>query len=261
MTNKTDASLKPIVSRLDDAPVKKKKANQPTHQINRSTGGNICVFLCLLIVGSFMALPIMYSVVQAFKPMEEIFIFPPRFFVTNPTIKNFKLIGQLAGSLWVPFERYLFNSVFVSFVGTLGNVLISSMAAFPLAKHNFPLAKHNFPGKNLLFNIVTVSLLFSGGVIGLAQYIVMAKLNLINTYWALILPICCSTFNIIIMRTFFTTTVPDEMIRDSVRVTLSVRYTLPLGVPVPSHAVQSTFSHVPVWLPMSVCAAPQIGCS
>ncbi len=195
MTMKTEASLKPIVSRLDDAPAKKKKPNQQPHQINRSLGGNICVFLCLLIVGSFMALPIVYSVVQAFKPMEEIFIFPPRFFVTNPTIKNFKLIGQLAGSLWVPFERYLFNSVFVSFVGTLGNVLISSMAAFPLAKHNFP-------GKNLLFKVVTVSLLFSGGVIGLAQYIVMAKLNLINTYWALILPTIASSMGLFLMKQF-----------------------------------------------------------
>lgn len=152
---------------------------------NRSVGGNILVFLLLFVLGSFMALPITYSVVQAFKPMEEIFIFPPRFFVSNPTLKNFKLIGQLAGSLWVPFSRYLFNSLFVSIVGTLGNVLISSMAAYPLAKHDFL-------GKNFLFKIVTVALLFSGGVIGLAQYIVMAKLHMINTYWALILPTVAS---------------------------------------------------------------------
>lgn len=172
-----------------------RKPRRQDKKINRSFGGNLFVFFCLLVMGCFMALPIVYSVVQAFKPMEEIFIFPPRFFVINPTLKNFKLIGQLAGSLWVPFERYLFNSVFVSFAGTLGNVLISSMAAFPLAKHDFP-------GKHFLFKIVTVSLLFSGGVIGLAQYIVMAKLNMINTYWALILPTIASSMGLFLMKQF-----------------------------------------------------------
>lgn len=153
------------------------------------------VALMLLVLGAFMALPIVYSTVQAFKPMEEIFIFPPRFTVQNPTTKNFKLIGQLAGGLWVPFSRYLFNSVFVSIVGTAGNVIISSMAAYPLAKHSFP-------GKKVLFKLVTVSLLFTGGVIELPRYIVMAKLHIINTYWALILPVVASSMGLFLMKQF-----------------------------------------------------------
>ena len=119
-----------------------------TKRVNRSTGGNIAVFLMLIILGSFMLLPVVYTVVQAFKPMEELFLFPPRFMVQNPTIKNFKLISQLIDNLWVPFSRYLFNSVFVSAVGTAGNVIIASMAAYPLAKNDFP-------GKKILFKIVT----------------------------------------------------------------------------------------------------------
>lgn len=164
-------------------------------ELNRSTGGNVLVFLMLAVLGAFMALPIVYSVVQAFKPMEEIFIFPPRFTVKNPTVKNFKLIGQLSDSLWVPFSRYLFNSVFVSVVGTLGNVLISSMAAYPLARHDFP-------GKKTLFRLVTVSLLFTGGVIELPRYIVMAKLHMVNTYWALILPVIASPMGLFLMKQF-----------------------------------------------------------
>ncbi len=192
-------TTKANVTRLPD-PTKRNRAleksyGQVNRKINRSVWGNILVFLFLAVLGSFMALPIVYSVVQAFKPMEEIFIFPPRFFVSNPTVKNFQLIGQLSGNLWVPFERYVFNSVFVSFVGTLGNVMISSAAAYPLAKHDFP-------GKNGLFKVVTVSLLFSGGVIGLAQYIVMAKANLINTYWALILPVIASPMGLFLMKQF-----------------------------------------------------------
>lgn len=163
--------------------------------LNRSTGGNIAVFLLLLILGAFMVLPVVYTVVQAFKPMDELFIFPPRFTVVNPTWKNFRLIGLMAGNLWVPFSRYIFNSVFVSLVGTAGNVIVSSMAAYPLAKNDFP-------GKKGLFRIVTVALLFSGGVLGLAQYIVLSKLGMINTYWALILPYIATPMGLFLMKQF-----------------------------------------------------------
>ena len=166
-----------------------------TKRVNRSTGGNILVFLMLVILGSFMLLPVVYTVVQAFKPMEELFLFPPRFTVSNPTVKNFKLIGQLIDNLWVPLSRYTFNSIFVSAAGTAGNVIIASMAAYPLAKNDFP-------GKKFLFKIVTVALLFSGGVLGLAQYIIMAKLHMINTYWALILPSVATPMGLFLMKQF-----------------------------------------------------------
>ncbi len=173
----------------------KKLSIKRTKKVNRSRWGNALVFLLLLILGSFMLLPVLYTTVQAFKPMEELFLFPPRFTVSNPTLKNFKLIGQLINNLWVPFSRYLFNSVFVSIAGTAGNVIIASMAAYPLAKNDFP-------GKKLLFKIVTVALLFSGGVLGLAQYIIMAKLHMINTYWALILPSVATPMGLFLMKQF-----------------------------------------------------------
>ncbi len=173
----------------------KKIRLKKTRRVNRSEGGNILVFLMLLILGGFMLLPVVYTVVQAFKPMEELFLFPPRFTVSNPTVKNFKLIGQLVDNLWVPFSRYTFNSVFVSVAGTAGNVIIASMAAYPLAKNDFP-------GKKVLFKIVTVALLFSGGVLSLAQYIIMAKLHMINTYWALILPSVATPMGLFLMKQF-----------------------------------------------------------
>ncbi|MBD5460868.1 MAG: carbohydrate ABC transporter permease [Lachnospiraceae bacterium] len=166
-----------------------------TKRVNRSTGGNVLMFFMLVLLGGFMLLPVIYTVVQAFKPMEELFLFPPRFTVSNPTLKNFKLIGQLVDNLWVPFSRYTFNSVFVSAAGTAGNVIIASMAAYPLAKNDFP-------GKKFLFKIVTVALLFSGGVLSLAQYIIMAKLHMINTYWALILPSVATPMGLFLMKQF-----------------------------------------------------------
>ncbi|MCI9337498.1 MAG: carbohydrate ABC transporter permease [Lachnospiraceae bacterium] len=173
----------------------KKHNIKKTKRVNRSTGGNILVFIMLLVLGGFMILPVLYTVVQAFKPMEELFIFPPRFTISNPTLKNFKLIGQLVDNLWVPFSRYTFNSIFVSAAGTAGNVIIASMAAYPLAKNDFP-------GKKVLFKIVTVALLFSGGVLSLAQYIIMAKLHMINTYWALILPSVATPMGLFLMKQF-----------------------------------------------------------
>lgn len=173
----------------------KKHRIRKTKRVNRSTGGNIVMFIMLVVLGGFMLLPVIYTVVQAFKPMEELFLFPPRFTISNPTFKNFKLIGQLIDNLWVPFSRYTFNSVFVSAAGTAGNVIIASMAAYPLAKNDFP-------GKKFLFKIVTVALLFSGGVLSLAQYIIMAKLHMINTYWALILPSVATPMGLFLMKQF-----------------------------------------------------------
>ena len=171
------------------------KSYRPTKRVNRSKWGNALVFLLLLILGSFMALPVVYTVIQSFKPMEELFIFPPRFTVANPTLKNFRTIGQMIDSLWVPYGRYLFNSIFVSVAGTAGNVFVASMAAYPLAKNDFP-------GKKFLFRMVTVALLFSGGVLALAQYIIMAKLHMINTYWALILPAVATSMGLFLMKQF-----------------------------------------------------------
>lgn len=171
------------------------KREHKTKRVSRSTWGNVLLFIVLAVLGAFMALPVVYTAVQAFKPMEELFVFPPRFMVVNPTLKNFRQIGQLTSNLWVPFSRYIFNSVFVSIVGTVGNVFIASMAAYPLAKIDFP-------GRKILFKMVTVALLFTGGVLSLAQYIIMAKLHMVNTYWALILPSVASTMGLFLMKQF-----------------------------------------------------------
>ena len=176
-------------------------------RLNRSGGGTVTVFFVLAIFGAFMATPMIYTIVQAFKPLEEIFIFPPRLYVVNPTLRNFQLMGQLANSLWVPFSRYVFNSIFVALTATAGNVVLASMAAYPLAKHNFP-------GRKLLFKMVTISLLFHGGVMGLAQYIIMAELGMIDTYWALILPSTASTLGLFLMRQFMTQ-IQDSMLEAS----------------------------------------------
>lgn len=173
-------------------------------RLNRKIGGDIAIFIFLALVGAFMLLPFVYSIVQSIKPMSEIFIFPPRFFVRDPTLENFSSLFQMVNTAWVPFLRYLFNSLFVSLVATAAHVILASMAAFPLAKFKFP-------GSNLLFQIIVVSLLFTTEVTALPLYIVMAELQLIDTYMALIFPAIGASLGLFLMKQFMTS-IPDSMI-------------------------------------------------
>ena len=91
----------------------------------RSPAGNVFLFAVLAVMGAFMALPLVYAVVSAFKPLEEFFVFPPRFYVVNPTGDNFTQLFTLTSNLWVPFSRYLFNTLFVAVVGTAGHVIVA----------------------------------------------------------------------------------------------------------------------------------------
>lgn len=94
--------------------------------LNRSVGGDIGINVLLIIMGAFMFLPMLYVIMQSLKPLDELWMFPPRFYVVSPTLKNFSDLFKLMSTSWVPFSRYIFNTVFISVVGTLGNLLFSS---------------------------------------------------------------------------------------------------------------------------------------
>lgn len=171
----------------------------------RSIGGNIGTFIFLLIIALFMLLPLVFVVSSAFKPLSELFIFPPKLFPMNPTLDNFKDLSSLLGDSWLPFSRYVFNSLAVTVIGTFGNIIFSSMAAYVLSKHNFP-------GKNILFQTVVLSLLFSTVVTGIPNYIIITKLHMINTDWALILPLLPSSLGLFLMKQFMDQMIPDTLL-------------------------------------------------
>ena len=172
--------------------------------INRSIAGNILVFLFLLVFGIFFVFPIFYTVITSFKPLEEFFIFPPRLFVRDPTLHNIIELDLMTASFWVPLSRYIFNSLFISVVGTAGHLLLASMAAYPMAKHPFP-------GNGWMKQLIVISLLFTSAVTYLPQYVVIAQLHLVNTYWALILPAVGGSLGLYLMMNFMST-LPPEMI-------------------------------------------------
>ncbi|MBQ6794716.1 MAG: carbohydrate ABC transporter permease [Clostridia bacterium] len=160
---------------------------------NRSLGVDIALTVFLGFFGIISVLPLWLIVVNAFKPLNEVFMFPPKFYVVNPTMDNFLDLFQLIGNSWVPFSRYIFNTVFITLLGTIGSVIIASMAAYPLAKYQFP-------GSKFMSSLIVYSLMFNGSVTGIPNYIIMSKIGLIDTYWAVVLPAIGSTMGLYLMR-------------------------------------------------------------
>ena len=186
----------------------KLRIRKSNHAMNRSLGGDIGINLVLLLMGAFMFLPMLYTVMQSLKPLDELWMYPPRFFVRNPTLDNFKTLLNLMSTSWVPFSRYIFNTAFVSILGTVGNVFLSSMAAYSLAKMKFP-------GKNFLFQVVVYSLMFNSTVTAITNFWTMSKLQLVDTYWASIIPACATSMGLYLMKQFMETSVPDTVLESA----------------------------------------------
>ncbi len=187
-----------------------KKLRTRKHQVvlNRSAGGDAGITFFLTIMGVFMFLPLLYVVLQALKPLDELWMFPPRFYVINPTLKNFRDLFSLMGDSWVPFSRYIFNTVFISVAGTFGNLLFASMAAYSLAKLKYP-------GRDFMFDLVVKSLMFTSTVTGIATFITMSLLHWVDTYLAVIVPAFGYTLGLYLMKQFMETNVPDETLESA----------------------------------------------
>ncbi len=170
----------------------------------RSKIGNGFVILLLLLLGAFMAFPLYYTVIQSLKPSEELFQFPPRLYVIRPTGQHYTELLQLMSNLWVPFSRYLFNTLLVTFTGTILHVVLAGMAAYPLAKHKFP-------GKDALFAVILLGLMFVGQVTFLPMFIIVAKLNILNTYWAYICPSVGASLGLFLIKQFIEQ-LPDSLL-------------------------------------------------
>ncbi len=162
---------------------------------NRSVFGDIALYLFLAFVGVIMVFPIVYAVNSALKPLDELFMFPPKIFAINPTFDNFSDLFVTMGKSWVTFSRYLFNTVFITFVGTAGHLLVASMGAFVLAKYDFP-------GGNTFFKLVTVAMMFSGYVTAIPNYLIINGLGWVDTYWAIIIPAFASPIGLFLMKQF-----------------------------------------------------------
>lgn len=169
---------------------------------NRSLVVQILIFLFVFAAALFMALPLIYTISNAFKPLSELFAFPPRFFVRHPTGQNFIDLANLLSDSWVPFLRYITNTLFITTVGTVGHILIASMAAYALACGKFA-------GSRFIFSLIVVSLMFSSTVTAVPTYIIMSNIGWVDSYLSVIVPAFSSTLGLYLMKQFMDNVPPS----------------------------------------------------
>ncbi|MBP3593008.1 MAG: carbohydrate ABC transporter permease [Lachnospiraceae bacterium] len=186
---------------------RRKHSYKREKKLNRSMAGNTLLFVLMGICGAAMALPLIMVINNALKPLDELFQFPPKIFVRNPTLENFSDLFILMNDTWVPFSRYMLNTIIITGGGMIGHVIIASLAAYPLAKHNFP-------GKKILFALVELSMMFSWTVTQTPQYMIISWMGINNSYWALILPACAFGMGLYLMKQFMEQ-LPDSLMESA----------------------------------------------
>jgi len=176
--------------------------------LSRSAGGDAGITVVLTILGIFMFLPMVYVISQSLKPLDELWMYPPRFIVQNPTLTNFTDLFTLMNDSWVPFSRYIFNTVFTSVMGTFGHLFIASMCAYALAKIKFP-------GGKLVFTTIQTSLMFHQTVSAITGFMLMSAFRMVDTYWAIIVPAWGYTLGLYLMKQFMDSAVPDTVLESA----------------------------------------------
>jgi ABC-type glycerol-3-phosphate transport system permease component len=170
----------------------------------RSLGGNILVYLVLILFGAFFAWPLIFTINNAFKPLNELFMFPPQLWVQQPVISNFQDLFVMMSRSRIPFSRYIFNTVFLTAAGTFGHIIIASMGAYVVSKYRFP-------GSQIFFKAVIITLMFSVHVTAIPNFLIMNRLTWVDTYWAIIVPAFAMPIGFFLMKQFMDT-VPMTLI-------------------------------------------------
>ena len=188
-------AVKDLPPKLQKKLRRQKIMPKKARKLNRSMAGNALLFTLMFICGVFMALPLVMIINNALKPLDELYQFPPKIFVRNPNLRNFSDLFILMNDSWVPFSRYIMNTIIITVAGMVGHVIVASWAAYPLAKDKFP-------GKALLFGMVVLSMMFNWTVTQIPQYAIISWLHINNTYLALILPAWSFGMGLYLMKQF-----------------------------------------------------------
>lgn len=174
-------------------------------RINRSLGSSIFVYSIISIFAVFMVIPMIYAISNSLKPLNELWVFPPKLFVINPTMKNYNDLFNLISDSWIPFSRNIFNTLFISICGTLGHIILASMCAYSISKLRFH-------GSKTIFRIIVYSLMFSATVTTIPNFLIITRLNLIDNYLAIILPAFAAPLGLYLMKQFMESMIPDTLL-------------------------------------------------
>lgn len=167
--------------------------------------GNFTYFFFLILAGAFSMLPFIYCICTAFKPLDELLVFPPRFFVHRPTVENFVILPTLIEKLRVPLSRYIFNTAFITFAGTALHIIVASMAAYVLAKTDIKF-------KKAIFAVVQLSLLYNAYTLEVPRYLIYSNMKIIDTLWVYILLAIPSTTGVFLIKQYMDSSVPDSLL-------------------------------------------------
>lgn len=181
-------------------------AKNQVKRYTRSKGGTFVIALFLIIFGAFMLLPMIYLFVTALKPLEEIMAFPPKFYVVSPTFENFRALPKLLSTEWVPFSRYILNSILVSAITTVLHIFVASAAAFVLSKYS------KYKLFSVIFVLVQLSLLYNVYTLAIPQYVIMSKLKILNTYLVYILPYLPSALGVFLLKQYMDSSIPETLL-------------------------------------------------
>lgn len=185
--------------------MKKLRIRKHAVVLNRSVAGDSGITFILVIMAIFMFLPMWYLLVNSLKPLGEMNLTPPRFYVLKPTLKNFIDLFTNINATWVPVSRYIFNTIFISVAATFGCLVFGSMSAYAISKIRFP-------GYQVVMTLIVYSLMISSTVAGLTNFIIYVQLGWLNTYTISIVPVWASTLGLYLMKNFIDSNVSDEMI-------------------------------------------------
>ena len=149
---------------------RRKKGNFQGSRINPRffSLGQVKFYLILIPLAAFMILPVIMILNRAFMPLGELFAFPPHIWVHNPTLSNFKSLFNLSSTTGVPLLRYLLNSVIVTVLTVILNLVITILGAYTFSKKNFK-------GKSVLFEINQLALMFVPTAVAISRYMVIVQ--------------------------------------------------------------------------------------
>lgn len=174
------------------------------HRVSRSRSGNAVMFVFILIVALFSAVPLVLSIGMSLKPINELYVFPPTLWPNEPTGDNYKMLFSLLGSTRVAFSRYAFNTVFITALTTTIHVMIASLAAYPLSKGKFP-------GKNFFNQMVLMALMFVPAIADVINYQTIASLGWLDTFMAAVAPNVATTLGLFLITNYMST-LPDTLL-------------------------------------------------
>lgn len=161
-------------------------------------------YYILIPLSVFMILPIVFIFSNAFKPMDELFAFPPRFLVRKPTIDNFRNLFSTMTTSGIPVSRYVFNSLVVTILTVILTIFISVLAGYAISKKNFRL-------KNIIFEINTLALMFVPIAVAIPRYIIIVKLGMIDKFIVSILPMLAMPVGLFLVKQFIDQ-IPNSLI-------------------------------------------------